>query len=1336
LTLEALEIRVTPTTSTWSGAVSNLWSDAGNWDVPPAAGSDLVFPEGAANLSNTNDLTSSSQFGSLTIQASGYTLAGNAVALTGSIDASQDSGASTVSLPISVGGTTTVTVDNSGASLEANGVISGSGGVTKQGDGTLILSGSNAYNGETTIVGGALQVNGTQPASAVTVQSGATLAGIGSVGPITSNSGTIAPGDSGPGILTDTGSLTMGTGSSLDVALNGTTAGTDYSQLKVAGQVNISDATLNAVLGFSPTANEQLVILNNTGSQPIQGTFHGLSEGSDLTLSGQEFQISYHGGDGNDVVLTHLLSSSTAVTSSPDSPVFGQAVTLTATVTGTETQTPAGTVEFFNGSTSLGNATLVNGVATLQLSNLAVGDNSITANYKGDINFSPNTSPAATVTIGQAATTSTLTATPNPSPFGQSVTLTATIAAVGPGVGTPTGTVEFFTGTTSLGTATLSDGKATLQTTEIPAGTNTLTVHYQGDTNFQASTSPGLAQTVSPTAPTTTALTTSASSITFGESITLTATIAKGDSTSGSPTGSVQFFSGTTSLGTATLTDGVATLSTTSLPAGSDSVTARYLGDSTFAPSTSSVSTVTVSPSATTSTLTATPNPSPFGQSVTLTVTIAAVSPGAGNPTGTVEFFNGATSLGTATISDGKATLTSTTIPAGTASLTAHYEGDANFQASVSPAVSQTITPTASTTTNLSTSESSIVVGQQITLTATVAPSSQDSNSLTGTVEFFSGTTSLGTATLTDGTATLQSTALPLGSDAITARYEGDSNFAPSTSSASTVTVAQAATTSAVTASPNPSALGNSVTLTATITVTSPGSGTPTGTVEFFNGSTSLGQATIDSHGVATMTTLSLPLGANSLTAVYSGDANFTASTAPAFTQTVLTPTTTTVDTSSSSLVFGQSVTLTAHVSTSGSPSSAPTGTVQFFSGSTLLGSGTITAGVATLDTTKLPTGTNLVTAVYQGDATFATSTSTQITVSVTQASSSIALSVSPTSASLGQTVTLKATVTAVSPGAGLPTGTVTFSNGTTSLGSATIDADGVATLTTTALPLGTATITAAYAGDTNFASSSSSATTLNVSTANSTTTLSSFQSPSFVGQQIILTATIRSSNNPTNPTIPTGSVQFFNGSTLLGTVALGVNAQASFLVPGILTAGTTSFTAVYSGDTNYVTSTSSPFVQQVVPGASVTSVGAAGTAVPNQPITLTAFVGPRNPANGQPTGSVTFLVNGQAVGTSALANGQATLTVNSLPVGNTSIQAVYSGDANYQGSTSVSTLITVGNSTQLFVNQVFEQYLHRPPTNAALNVWTHRLERGFPTQRFVQTVRRQALTQNRRLRG
>ncbi len=178
----------------------------------------------------------------------------------------------------------------------------------------------------------------------------------------------------------------------------------------------------------------------------------------------------------------------------------------------------------------------------------------------------------------------------------------------------------------------------------------------------------------------------------FGQSVALTATVAASGTATGTPTGTVQFDLGSVNLGSATLnSSGVATLDTTSLATGSNSITAIYSGDTNYATSTSSAVTVTVAQASSTTTVTASPNPSVAGQTVTLTATVAAVSPGSGTATGTVTFFNGTASLGTGTLSDGVATFTTTTLAVGTNSITAVYAGDTNFTTSTSAAVSQVV---------------------------------------------------------------------------------------------------------------------------------------------------------------------------------------------------------------------------------------------------------------------------------------------------------------------------------------------------------------------------------------------------------------------------------------------------------------------------------------------------------------------------------------------------------------------------------------------------------------------------------------------------------------------
>jgi hypothetical protein len=163
----------------------------------------------------------------------------------------------------------------------------------------------------------------------------------------------------------------------------------------------------------------------------------------------------------------------------------------------------------------------------------------------------------------------------------------------------------------------------------------------------------------------------------------------------------------------------------------------------------------------------------------------------------------------------------------------------------------------------------------------------------------------------------------------------------------------------------------------------SPGAGVPGGTVAFMDGATVLGTGTL-SNVVATFQTASLTAGSHAITAVYSGDGNFTGGTSAALTQTVNKAATTVALTSSAgTAVFGQSITLTARISPVAPGTAVPGGTVTFKDGTTVLGTGTVTNGVVTFQTARLGKGKHTLTAVYGGDANLTGSTSLALTETI-----------------------------------------------------------------------------------------------------------------------------------------------------------------------------------------------------------------------------------------------------------------------------------------------------------------------------------------------------------------
>jgi subtilisin family serine protease len=369
-------------------------------------------------------------------------------------------------------------------------------------------------------------------------------------------------------------------------------------------------------------------------------------------------------------------------------------------------------------------------------------------------------------------------------------------------------------------------------------------------------------------------------------------------------------------------------------------------------------------------------------------------------------------------------------------------------------------TSTSSLAVTLSTGSNPSTLGDSLVFTASLTPATGN-----GAVQFMDGTTPIsGSISLSNGTASFSTADLGLGTHAITARYTGDNKLSSSTSPALVQTVNKPNTSVSVvlTAGTNPSLVGDTLTFTANLTPTS-----ATGTVVFFDGSIAISGDVTLVGGSASFTTSSLPFGIHSITAQYSGDANFNASTSAAFSQTVNNPKTNSVTSLSLSAgtnpsAFGNSLTFMANVT----PASA-TGTVVFFDGATpISGNLTLSSGAATLTIPALGAGTHSITAQYSGDANVNPSTSSAWIQTVNKAATAVMLvqAEDADGLKLGAPGTFMATVTPANT-----TGSVVFFDGTTPISGAIPLNNGTAVFTTSTLATGTHMISAQYGGDANF---------------------------------------------------------------------------------------------------------------------------------------------------------------------------------------------------------------------------------------------------------------------------
>jgi CSLREA domain-containing protein len=275
----------------------------------------------------------------------------------------------------------------------------------------------------------------------------------------------------------------------------------------------------------------------------------------------------------------NLAGTTTSLTSTSNPSTYGQAITFTATVTTSAVGlgTPIGSITFTIDSLSVNVPLDANGQAVYVTTTLSAGHHPITATYSGDVNHHGSTSNMLDQVVSKANSTTAIMSLLNPSTYGQSVTFTATVTSA---VGTPSGSVQFYADGVALGSAiALSNGQASLSTAALAVGTHPITATYSGDANHNSSTSNTVDQVVNQ-ADTAATLTSALNPSIVGQAVTFTATVA---STVDTPSGSVQFYADGAALGSpVALSNGQASLSTSTLAVGTHAITATYSGDANY----------------------------------------------------------------------------------------------------------------------------------------------------------------------------------------------------------------------------------------------------------------------------------------------------------------------------------------------------------------------------------------------------------------------------------------------------------------------------------------------------------------------------------------------------------------------------------------------------------------------------------------------------------------------------------------------------------------------------------------------------------------------------------
>jgi hypothetical protein len=601
----------------------------------------------------------------------------------------------------------------------------------------------------------------------------------------------------------------------------------------------------------------------------------------------------------------------------------------------------------------------------------------------------------------------------------------------------------------------------------------------------------------------------------------------------------------------------------------------------------------------------------------------ASVTSSSGTPTGDIALVDsispatqpnsqGITSF---TLSGGAVSGTTTFLPGGSYNVSAHYGGNTTDAQSDSNAIPVTVAAESSST-NLTVTAYDPSTGNPSTIPyygfvfvldaqpyGNSASATNPNGEATGTITFKSGTSTLGTATLSsEGTAELQSVAIPGGSNSLTAVYPGDASFLANTSAPYAIKVIPSVT--ALTVPTYSFSYDNEVTFGVYLSANSAGAA-PSGTVNFMNGSTSLGSTQLvgtassnymPASGTASFTTAPLMPGTYNVTAVYSGDGNYAGSTSAA-NSFVIGKLFTYVEETTSSSILQTNQSLQVTVTPDPVPGlPVPTGSVTLSYGNVTTAAVNLVSGTATITipANALPGGFYPITANYSGDTVFlANSNQSYVTVNpagtinptvtviapTAKVTYPISITVSVSGSKGDPTATGFVTLTSTDPSAYTVTPTQLLTNGSATF-SFTIGQNGIQS-----------TLTASYQGDSNYTVGSGTGTVTTLM--DPTISFSPSDPRTAINQPLNTTVSV---SGPTGYATATGTVTLSSGSYTSSAVKLS-GGSASFTIPAnSFNLDYNLLVASYSGDSNFALGNNSVSVYvdpAVVPGLTIS-----GTAV------------------------------------------------------------------------------------------------------------------------------------------